>query len=172
MHGSLALGVSVGKNVAEPRSGLGVGGAGTSTGTGSGSGALSCVAVALMKGRGMLVYSSVCFPVPTLFLAAPLALDRMITVAGTESYTIAQTLESPLLFQRLFPADWSTILLSNNALNFPFTMEVFIRAPRARPTAGPNYQALWEAQQVWRNRLLLYVLGHNRAYHTIFLPNT
>ena len=103
MHGSLALGVSVGKNVAEPRSGLGVGGAGTSTGTGSRSGALSCVAVALMKGRGMLVYSSVCFPVPTLFLAAPLALDRMIKVAGTESYTIAQTLEPPLLFQRLFP---------------------------------------------------------------------
>ena len=46
-----------------------------------------------------------------LFLAAPLALERMIKVAGTESYTIAQTLKPLLLFQRLFPADWSTILL-------------------------------------------------------------
>ena len=35
----------------------------------------------------------------------------MIKVAGIESYTIAQTLELPLLFQRFFPADWSTILL-------------------------------------------------------------
>ena len=107
-----------------------------------------------MEGRGVLVYSSVCFPVPTLFLTAPVALGRMITVPGTDSYTIAQTLESPILFQRLFPADWSAILLSNNALNFPFTMGVSIRALRARPTAGPVNQVLWEAKQVWQNRLL------------------
>ena len=101
-------------------------------------------------------------PAPiTLFLAAFLVHDRMITVARTESYTIAQTLEQPLLLQRLFPADWSTIVLSNNALNFPFTMEVSIPALRARPTAGPVNQVLWEAKQVWQNRLLLYVL----VYH-------
>ena len=97
MHGRLALGVSVGMNVAELRSGLGVDGAGASTETCSGTGALPCVAVALVEGRGMLLYSSVCFPVPTLFRAAPLALDRTITVAGTESYTIAQTLEPPFV---------------------------------------------------------------------------
>ena len=52
------------------------------------------------------------FPAPiTLFLAAPLALDRMIKVVGTASCIIAQTLEPPPLFQRFFPADWSTILL-------------------------------------------------------------
>ena len=111
MHGRTALEASMDMSVAELRPGFGVGGAAASTGTGPGTSGLSCVAVALVERRGMLWYSSVRFPVPTLFLAAPLALDRMIKVAGTESYTIAQTLEPPLLFQRLFPADWSTILL-------------------------------------------------------------
>ena len=74
-------------SVAELRPGFGVGGAAASTGTGPGTSGLSCVAVALVERRGMLWYSSVRFPVPTLFLAAPLALDRMILVAGTESYT-------------------------------------------------------------------------------------
>ena len=58
----------------------------------------------------------------TLFLAAFLVLDRMITVARTESYTIAQTLEQPLLLQRLFPADWSPILLS-----YSFTLPPIIQ---------------------------------------------
>ena len=55
MHGKFALGVSLGMMVAELRSGLGAGGAGASTGTGAGTGALSCVAVALVEGRGMLL---------------------------------------------------------------------------------------------------------------------
>ena len=96
----------------------------------------------------------------------------MVTVAGTESYTIEQTLESPIVFQQLFPADWLTILLRNNALNFPFTMGVSIRALRARPTAGPVNQVLWEAKQVRQNTLILYVLVYHRVYHTIFTLKT
>ena len=36
-------------------------------------------------------------------------------------------------------------------------MQVFICAIRARPTAGPVDQVLWEAKQVWQNMLLLHV---------------
>ena len=45
-------------------------------------------------------------------------------------------------------------------------MQVFINALRARPTAGPVNQALWEAKQVRQNMLLLYVLVYHRAYYT------
>ena len=57
---------------------------------------------------------------------------------------------------------------------FPFTMQVFIHALRARPTAGPVNQVLWEAKQVWQNMLFLYVLVYHRAYITfcILMPGT
>ena len=50
-------------------------------------------------------------------------------------------------------------------------MQVLLRALRARPTAGPVNQVLWEAKQVWQNMLLLYVLVYHRAYNT-YCTNT
>ena len=48
-------------------------------------------------------------------------------------------------------------------------MQVLICALRARPTAGPVNQVLWEAKQVWQNMRLLYVLVYHRAYNTYYI---
>ena len=47
-------------------------------------------------------------------------------------------------------------------------LQVFIRALRARPTAGPVNKLLWEAKQVWQNMLILYVLVYHRVYNTYY----